>query len=220
MKIKVFSAVIMVWILPGCTSLNESPLPPEGKPLADVAPSTVGDMSVNNDLIYPQEKYFKNMRQLTFGGDNAEAYWSFDNTKMTFQSNNPQWGLNCDQIYYMDVNDFSYSQGVPQRISTGLGRTTCAYFMPGDTTILYASTHLYSNDCPPEPDKSEGYVWPVYPSYDIFVADLNGFVVDFLTEHVGYDAEATVSPNGDKIVFTSDRSGDLGERGSPQGCAS
>ncbi|MCC5918698.1 MAG: PD40 domain-containing protein [Cryomorphaceae bacterium] len=174
---------------------------------ADEAPEF--DMTPNRDLIYPKEKYFSTIRQLTFGGDNAEAYWSFDNTKMTFQSNNFNYGLHCDQIYYMDLNTFQYSDGFPPRISTGFGRTTCAYFMPGDTAILYASTHLQDMDCPPEPDKSEGYVWPIYDIYDIFVANLRGEIVHRLTERQGYDAEATVSPKGDLIVFTSDRSGDL-----------
>ena len=207
--IRFIPAIAATLMLSACTSLTDAPLPQEGKPLADVAPDPVGDMSADKNLIYPQEKYFANMRQLTFGGDNAEAYWSFDNTKLTFQSNNPQWGLRCDQIYYMDFNNPEHFEGIPPRISTGLGRTTCAYFMPGDTTILYASTHLYGNDCPPEPDKSEGYVWPIYPAFNIFVANLNGHIVDFLTDNIGYDAEATVSPKGDKIVFTSDRSGDL-----------
>jgi Tol biopolymer transport system component len=97
----------------------------------------------------------------------------------------------------------------PALISTGLGRTTCSYFMPGDSTIIYASTHLGDSACPPEPSKDEGYVWPIYPNFDIFVADLNGNILDTLTSAPGYDAEPTVSPKGDRIVFTSTRSGDL-----------
>jgi TolB protein len=165
--------------------------------------------AIRPELVYPEEKYFQNMRQLTFGGDNAEAYWSFDNTKMTFQVTNPDWGVECDQIYWLDVDNYQYSDGIPPRVSTGGGRTTCAYFMPGDTSILYASTHLHGFECPEEPDKSEGYVWPIYPTFDIFVANLKGEIIHRLTDRIGYDAEATVSPKGDKIVFTSDRSGDL-----------
>ena len=162
-------------------------------------------------LIYPQEKHFKNMRQLTFGGDNAEAYWSFDNTKLVMQSNNEAWGLECDQIFYFDVENDDLKANKPQLLSTGLGRTTCAYFLPGDTTIVYGSTHLGGEACPPEPERrTDGkYLWPVYSSYDIFVSDLEGNVVAQLTDEPGYDAEATVSAQGDKIVFTSDRSGDL-----------
>ena len=164
-----------------------------------------------DSLIYPQEKHFKNMRQLTFGGDNAEAYWIFDDTKLVMQSNNSAWGLECDQIFYFDVESADLSAGKPALLSTGKGRTTCAYFLPGDTTIVYGSTHLGGDACPPEPERrTDGkYLWPIYPTYDIFVSDLNGNIVDQLTTEPGYDAEATVSRQGDKIVFTSDRSGDL-----------
>lgn len=167
--------------------------------------------STASDLSYPQEKHFKNMRQLTFGGDNAEAYWSFDDTKLVMQSNNKAWGLECDQIFYFDVAKDDLAAGKPVMLSTGNGRTTCSYFLPGDTTIVYGSTHLGGEACPPEPERrTDGkYLWPVYSSYDIFVSDLNGNVIDQLTTEPGYDAEATVSRQGDKIVFTSDRSGDL-----------
>ncbi|TNE30529.1 MAG: hypothetical protein EP346_03475 [Bacteroidetes bacterium] len=158
---------------------------------------------------YPQEKHLANVRQLTWGGDNAEAYFSFDGTMLTFQSNNSAWGLECDHIFAFDWNSDSATLTKPTRISSGLGRTTCAYFLPGDTTILYASTFAGDSACPPVPDRSEGYVWPVYNTFDIYVSNLKGEVIDTLVEGPGYDAEATVSPMGDKIVFTSDRSGDL-----------
>ena len=165
-----------------------------------------------DSLRYPEEKHLKNMRQLTFGGDNAEAYWSFNGKMVSFQSNNKAWGLQCDQIFYMNINGQDLRRGNrPQLISTGLGRTTCAYFMPGNKSILYASTHAGGKDCPPEPERKPGgkYLWPVYDSYDIYVADLNGKVICQLTNTPGYDAEATLSPKGDKIVFTSTRNGDL-----------
>ncbi|HEY5825012.1 MAG TPA: hypothetical protein VIT44_11630 [Cyclobacteriaceae bacterium] len=165
-----------------------------------------------DSLRYPEEVHFKNLRQLTFGADNAEAYWSFDGKKVSFQSNNKAWGLNCDQIFYIDVNKADLKGGQrPQLISTGEGRTTCSFFMPGDKTILYASTHLGGKECPVEPERKPGgkYLWPVYDSYDIFVSDLKGKIVKQLTNTPGYDAEATLSPKGDKIVFTSTRNGDL-----------
>lgn len=159
---------------------------------------------------YPEEKHLKNVRQLTFGGDNAEAYWSFDNKHLVFQSNNPAWGLGCDQIF-VTTPDKKLGDTPPQMVSTGLGRTTCAYFLPGNETIVYASTHLGGDACPPEPERVPGgkYLWPIYDTYDIFVADLQGNIVKQLTHEPGYDAEATVSPKGDKIVFTSTRNGDL-----------
>ncbi len=154
---------------------------------------------------YPQEKHLKNVRQLTTKGDYAEAYFSFDSKSITFQATNEQWNAPCDQIFSSALDNFS-----PVLISTGTGRTTCSYFLPGDTTILYASTHLVGKECPPKPAPraDHKYVWPIYDSFEIFVADLHGNIVKQLTNSPGYDAEATLSPKGDKIVFTSMRSGD------------
>ncbi|KAA3633064.1 MAG: hypothetical protein DWQ02_13745 [Bacteroidetes bacterium] len=155
------------------------------------------------------EKHFKNVRQLTFGGDNAEAYFSFDSKMLSFQAKNPAWGADCDQIYYMPIT--GYEGDIAPLVSTGKGRTTCAYFMPGDSTIIYASTHEADDNCPPEPAPREDnkYVWPIYDSFDIYVSDLDGNLVTKLTDTPGYDAEPTLSPQGDKIVFTSMRTGDL-----------
>ena len=165
----------------------------------------------SNPLIYKNEVNFKNMRQLTFEGENAEAYWSFDDSKLIFQATNENWGQSCDQIYIIDTNNYSLKTEMPEMVSLGLGRTTCSYFLPGDSTIVYASTHLEDAKCPHVPDRRvDGkYVWPIYESYDIFIADLDGNILRKLTNSDGYDAEATVSPRGDKIVFTSIRSGDL-----------
>jgi Tol biopolymer transport system component len=163
-------------------------------------------------LHYPQEVHFDTVIQLTNGGDNAEAYWSFDDSKFVFQATNKAWGDSCDQIYFTTLADAERMKTErPQRISTGQGRTTCSYFMPGDSTIIYASTHLDDPNCPPKPAKREDgkYVWAIYPGFDIFVADLKGNILAQLTNEPGYDAEPTVSPKGDRIVFTSLRSGDL-----------
>ncbi len=175
------------------------------------ADGRTGATKIVNKVMYEQEKkHFKSVKQLTFGGDNAEAYWSFDDTKLVFQARNPRWNVPCDQIFIMNADQPLDSVHMPKMVSTGKGRTTCSYFLPGDTLILYASTHEADPNCPPEPKKSKDtYVWPVYPTYDIYVADLDGNIVKKLTDEPGYDAEATVSPQGDKIVFTSDRSGDL-----------
>jgi len=164
-----------------------------------------------DSLRYPMEKHLANIKQLTFGGDNAEAYWSFDSHKLTFQATRSAWNASCDQIFMIDLKQPLDTSKAPQLISTGKGRTTCSYFMKGNKTILYASTHEAGEACPPAPERMvDGkYVWPIFPSFDIFVADLNGKIVKKLTDTDGYDAEATVSPNGDKIVFTSIRSGDL-----------
>lgn len=158
------------------------------------------------------EKHLKNIRQLTFGGDNAEAYWSPNSKSLTFQSNNPKWGLQCDQIFAMPIKkaakDTAYRAPL---ISTGKGRTTCSYYMPDGKHILYASTHAGGDSCPPMPNLRQGgkYLWPIYNTYDIYVADMKGKVTKRLTNAPGYDAEAVLSPKGDKILFTSDRSGDL-----------
>ena len=162
-------------------------------------------------LSYPEEVHLQNLKQLTFGGDNAEAYWSFDDTKLIFQANTDKWEVACDQIFVTSWQNDDLKNTTPKMISTGFGRTTCSYFLPGDSTIVYASTHLGDKNCPKVPERrTDGkYVWPIYPDFDIFVADLEGNIVQQLTHEVGYDAEATVSPKGDKIVFTSLRSGDL-----------
>lgn len=157
--------------------------------------------SNNDPYLLPGEKRLQKVRMLTHGGENAEAYLSFNQKMVIFQSTREE--LSCDQQFIMNLD------GSNQRlVSTGLGRTTCGYFLPGDTTVLYASTHLADLNCPPAPDMSHGYVWKLYESFDIFVATLQGTILKRLTDTPGYDAEATVSPRGDKIVFTSLRDGD------------
>ena len=165
--------------------------------------------TAQDPLIYPEEKHFKTIRQVTFGGDNAEAYWSFDDKQIVFQSNYSKWNVSCDQMFLMDANE-KFDSIAPPMLSTGKGRTTCAYFLPDNKHIIYASTHLGGEECPETPLRKEGkYIWPIYDSYDIFVADLKGNIVNQLTNEIGYDAEPTVSPKGDKIVFTSTRNGDI-----------
>lgn len=182
----------------------------ETKPAATPPSETTPSLMAGKDtLIYPEEKHFKSIRQITFGGDNAEAYWSFDDSQLIFQSNNKAWDLKCDQMFVMQRED-AFKDRKPPMVSTGMGRTTCAYFLPDNKHFVYGSTHLADAACPEVPLRRNGaYVWPVYDSFDIFVADLEGTIVKQLTKEPGYDAEATVSPKGDKIVFTSTRSGDL-----------
>ena len=203
--IRFFSVIILIASLISCNQTGEK------KKTTAEADVKSGETKIGNKILYEKEKkHFKSIKQLTFGGDNAEAYWSFDDTKLVFQARNPRWNVPCDQIFVMNADQALDSVHMPKMVSTGKGRTTCSYFLPGDTLVLYASTHEASDACPPEPQKTKDrYVWPVYPSYDIYVADLNGNIVKKLTDEPGYDAEATVSPQGDKIVFTSDRSGDL-----------
>ncbi len=193
------SFFILLTIL-ACKSKSKKALPEK---------ETLSVMAGADTLIYPEEKHFKSIRQVTFGGDNAEAYWSFDDSKLVFQSNNAAWGMQCDQIFLMNFQE-TFRDNKPPMISTGMGRTTCAYFLPDNKQFVYASTHLVNKECPEVPLRKNGkYVWPVYDSFDIFVSDLKGNIVTQLTSEPGYDAEATVSPQGDKIVFTSTRSGDL-----------
>jgi Tol biopolymer transport system component len=150
----------------------------------------------------PRGKWLSNIHQLTSGGQNAEAYWSPDGTRLIFQSTRGE--LKCDQIFVMNAD------GSNQHIvSTGKGRTTCGYFLPDGEHILYASTHLAGDACPPPADRSKGYVWAVYPSYDIFEANDDGTALKRLTEASGYDAEATVNWKTKKIIYTSLSSGDL-----------
>jgi TolB protein len=152
-------------------------------------------------LALPQEKHLRNVKQLTFGGENAEAYFSSDGKKLIFQSTRD--GRECDQIYTMNIDGSDV-----HLVSTGDGRTTCSYFFPGDKRILYSSTHLGGKQCPPKPDFSKGYVWAVYDTFDIFTANPDGSDLKQLTNAPGYDAETTISRNG-KLAFTSKRDGDL-----------
>jgi Tol biopolymer transport system component len=148
------------------------------------------------------EVRLKNVRQLTFGGENAEAYFSSDGARLVFQSKRD--GMGCDQIFVMEKD------GSGQRmVSTGKGATTCSYFVGNDSKILYSSTHAWGEECPERPPFKGGYAWPVFPSYDIYLANADGSDPKRITESEGYDAEATVSPDGKTIVFTSMRDGDL-----------
>ncbi|MEK6301365.1 MAG: hypothetical protein AABO41_11630 [Acidobacteriota bacterium] len=156
----------------------------------------------DDTLRLPEEKHFRNVRQLTFGGENAEAYFSADGKKLIFQSTRD--GSGCDQIYEMNID----GSGV-RMLSTGKGRTTCSYYFQNGKRIIYSSTHLASPDCPPKPDFSKGYVWAIYPGFDIFSAAPNGSDLKQITKTSGYDAEATIAPNGKRVVFTSMRDGDL-----------
>ncbi|MBI3208966.1 MAG: PD40 domain-containing protein [Candidatus Solibacter usitatus] len=149
-----------------------------------------------------QTKHLTNMKQLTAGGQNAEAYWAPDGKRIIFQSTRGE--LQCDQIFLMNAD------GSDQRmVSTGKGRTTCGYFLPDNKHIVYGSTHEGGDACPASPDRSKGYVWAVYPSYDIYLATDAGKIEKRLTDAAGYDAEATVNFKTKKIVYTSMASGDL-----------
>jgi TolB protein len=152
---------------------------------------------------HPKETHLRNIRQLTYGmGENAEAYFSFDGKEIIFQSTREPY--KCDQEFTMNTDGSNV-----RLVSTGKGRTTCGYFTPDGKRIIYASTHLGSPDCPPPADRREGYVWAIYPDFDIFSANRDGTDIKRLTNARGYDAEGTIAPDGKKIVFTSARDGDL-----------
>lgn len=161
-------------------------------------------------LRFDGETHLANIRQLTFGGNNAEAYWSFDDEKLVFQSD---WtAINdqgCDQIFVMDPETVDGDAEDYSLVSTGTGRTTCSYFLP-DGRIVYASTHEGARECPETVMFENGrYVWPIFDTYDIYVANEDGSGAEVLIGGEGYDAEATVSPDGRYLIFTSTRSGDL-----------
>jgi len=148
------------------------------------------------------QTHLSNIRQLTHGGQNAEAYWSPDGKRLIFQSTRPPHS--CDQIYIMNRDGSDQHM-----VSTGRGRTTCAYFLKDNHHIIYASTHADSETCPPPVDRSHGYVWGVFPGYDIYLATDEGKIVKRLTDTPGYDAEGTVNWKTGTIVYTSLASGDL-----------
>jgi len=155
------------------------------------------------DKAFEGEKHLTDIRQLTFGGENAEPYWSPDGRHIIFQAT-PR-GAGCDQQYVLDLET-----GEQKMVSTGKGRTTCGYFSyPDGQHIIFASTHASSDSCPPPPDRSHGYVWAIYDSYDIYEANPDGSDLRPLIQSPGYDAEATWCHRGGKLIFTSTRDGDL-----------
>jgi TolB protein len=166
----------------------------------DLSASWVGQEGAESPAT-EKEVHLSNVKALTNGGENAEAYFSFDGADLIFQSTRD--GHGCDQIYTMKTDGSDL-----RRISTGEGRTTCSFFYPDKRHVLYASTHLGGKTCPAKPDFSRGYVWPVYDTYDIFRANPDGSDLTRLTTTPGYDAEATIGRDG-RIVFTSVRDGDM-----------
>ncbi len=164
----------------------------------------------------PTERHLANVRQLTFGRQNAEAYFSFSGNKLIFQSTNnwmkdsfaaahkpAEMGLDCYQMYVMDLES-----GTTRLVSTGVGATTCGYFFPGDRRVLYSSTHAAGPNCPPKPKRDGAYRWAL-DDYDVYAVRIDGQEMQRLTTSPGYDAEATISPDGKTIVWTSVRDGDL-----------
>ncbi|HUR27161.1 MAG TPA: hypothetical protein VM509_03175 [Planctomycetota bacterium] len=186
--------LLFVLALLGFTSCASLPCPIAGATRADA-------------LIEKDEKHFARLWQVTSGGQNAEGYWNFAGNRLSFQYTNddPRHGATwkCDRIFVTDP-----AGGRPVQVSDGKGVTTCAYFLPSEE-VLFASTSQWHDGCPPPPDRSKGYTWSIHPEYDIYVKDLASAAQRKLTDEWGYDAEATVSPLGDRIVFTSTRSGDL-----------
>jgi TolB protein len=201
LRILVFVAATLSTTACGSTE----PAPARADTPVPTSPTSVeeahGDSPALTRAPLAEEHHLGSLRQLTFGGENAEAYLSSDESQLIFQSTRD--GLGCDQIFTMAIDGTR-----PTMVSSGKGRTTCAYFLPGDSKILYASTHAAADDCLPPPDRSHGYVWKLYDEFDIYVADADGKNPVVLSASPGYDAEATVSPRGDQIIFTSTRDGD------------
>lgn len=179
--------------------------------LAAVACATAPPVSSPPSVVLrpAEETHLAELQQLTFGGENAEAYWSFDGSRLSLQRRLGTEG--CDRIYSMQVLDGArrVSPPVLSPISSAKGATTCSHYLKGDAEVLYASTHLAGDACPAKPDMSQGYVWALYESYDVFKSKPDGTGLTRLTDAPGYDAEATVCPKDGSIVFTSVRDGDL-----------
>lgn len=179
----------------------------------NVSPPEDATNSDSDSLKYEGEKHLTNLRQLTYGGDNAEAYWAFGGDQLVYQTTQPAAGIPCDRIWIMPLDPQGSADGHrgPYQVSNGLGRTTCPYFLPGDTTVVFASTHAADTACPAVPERGpEGrYVWPIYDTYDMYIHNLSTGEMNAIAASDAYDAEATVSPRGDRMVFTSTRDGDL-----------
>jgi Tol biopolymer transport system component len=184
MKMISLIALAMIASAASCARVDDSVTQDPSKPVAAEA----------------SESHLTNVRQLTFGGENAEAYWSSDGQSITFQSTRD--GRTCDQQYVMRANGSDV-----RKISAG-GKTTCGFFYDGDRRVFFASSHAADTACPPRPDASAGYVWPLDP-FDIYTVAPDGSDLQRLTNYGTYTAEGVLSPDGKKIVFTSLKDGDL-----------
>jgi TolB protein len=182
--------------LAAACATSRAPAPASGDPGAVVSAAISRAVAAESG-----ERHLTNIRQLTDGGENAEAYFSADGRRLIFQSTRD--GRTCDQQYVMNVDGTRL-----HRVSSGVGKTTCGYFMDGDRRIFYASTQAADTACPPRPDPSKGYVWRLDP-FDIYTADADGSNVRRLTNYGIYTAEGVLSPDGRRIVFTSLKDGDL-----------
>ena len=170
-------------------------------------------------LSFPGETHLANVRQITFGGQNAEAYFSADDKHLIFQHQGQFYDsqthapagadVPCDQMYTIALDSPGGTPAAPSMVSNGQGRTTCGYFFPAGDRILYSSTFGGSPACPPAADDSQGYVWPIYNTYAIYAARTDGSEIRPLASAPGYNAEATISRDGRRVVFTSTRNGDL-----------
>ena len=192
----------MILVVAGALACACAPKPDAGTTGAEASTTVPAQQLLQNITPHADERHFTNMRMLTNGGENAEAYFSYDASRLIFQATRP--GVNaCDQIFTMDADGSNV-----RMVSSGKGRTTCAYFFPSGDRIIYSSTHETAPECPAPPDMRQGYVWALYP-YNIYSARDDGSDVRLLAGSDGYDAEATISPDGRSIVFTSTRDGDL-----------
>ncbi|MEL6616685.1 MAG: hypothetical protein AAFQ43_13165, partial [Bacteroidota bacterium] len=199
MRLSLF-ALVGALVLSACSS-----------PMIGGSDGADGYSPAKDTLRFTGEVHLRNIRQLTFGGNNAEAYWSYDGEQLIFQSD---WdainGQGCDQQFVMNVDGSDLETGERYRlVSTGQGRTTCGYFLP-DGRVIYSSTHVADPACPTTAASQTGrYVWDIFPTFDIYVANPDGSGTELLIGGEGYDAEPTVSPDGRYVIFTSTRSGDL-----------
>jgi hypothetical protein len=185
----------------GCAATAPVPAPP---PTAAAAPPAVAV----RDWALPAERQLAHARALTLGGENAEAYWAWSGSELIMQARPA--GAGCDRIFRLPVPaSADAAQPRPVPVSSGRGATTCSYFLPGDREVIFASTEGGSPTCPPRPDHSQGYVWALYPDYDIYKAGADGSAPHKLTTTPGYDAEGTVCAKDGSIVFTSVRDGDI-----------
>lgn len=187
-----WSLLVVAAVLAACSATPGS---------GDGAPAPTTDRGLPTVSPEPGESRLSNIRQLTNGGENAEAYWSPDGTRLIFQSTRD--GRTCDQQYVMNAD----GTGV-RRVSTGTGKTTCGFYFSDGQRILFSSTHHADSACPARPDPSQGYVWRIDP-FDIYTANADGSDLRRLTSYGVYTAEAILSPDGRRLVFTSLKDGDL-----------
>jgi len=197
-RLIVLTALILAQALGAC----QAPAP-AGSKFGQGRAEPAGPMRRVDHLIEKGEAHFKHLWQVTSGGENTRPRWSPDGDQIAYQFSNLALGIECDLVRVQDLDT-----GRLDRVSSGNGVSNVGGYLKGGRQVIFASTHAIQSDCPAPPDQALGHVRSLDPAYDLYVVDLDSHDSRVVVDDAGHDAQASVSPGGDRIVFCSLRSGD------------